>query len=61
MESHRHTMNVPDLTVQETCAILRCTAPTVYRLLERGELKSYTVGRARRITQESLEKLRRGQ
>ena len=49
-----------DLTVQEVCAILRATAPTIYKLLNRGELKGYKVGASRRITRESLEALRSG-
>ena len=49
-----------DLTVLETCEILRVTPPTVYRLLHKGQLDGYTVGRSRRITRESLEKLRGG-
>ena len=53
-------LNQPDLTLQETCALIKCTAPTIYRLIERGELKSYKVGRVRRITFESLAALRRG-
>jgi len=47
-----------DLTVQETCAVFRITPPTVYRMLNQGKLKGYTLGRARRITQESIQKLR---
>lgn len=50
----------PDLTVQEACALMKCTAPTVYRLIHRGELQSYKVGRVRRITSESVQALRTG-
>ena len=53
-------LNQPDLTLQETCALIKCTAPTIYRLIERGELKSYKVGRVRRITFESVATLRNG-
>ena len=48
----------PDLTVQETCAFLRVSAPTVYRLLDQGKLEGYTVGKSRRITLESIQRLR---
>ncbi|MFC1696242.1 helix-turn-helix domain-containing protein [Pseudomonadota bacterium] len=59
-EALRQTMN-PDLTVMEVCNLLRCSPPTVYRLMARGKLRSYTIGRSRRITSESLDKLRRGE
>lgn len=49
-----------DLSVTETCAVLSVTAPTIYKLLARGELKGYTIGRARRITGESIQRLREG-
>lgn len=49
-----------DLSVQETCAVLGVTPPTIYKLLANGQLKGYLVGRARRITAESLAKLRSG-
>ncbi|MFC1797103.1 helix-turn-helix domain-containing protein [Pseudomonadota bacterium] len=45
----------------EVCNLLRCSPPTVYRLMARGKLRSYTIGRSRRITSESLDKLRRGE
>lgn len=51
----------PDLTVMEVCNQLRCSPPTIYRLLARGKLQSYTIGRSRRITSDSLQKLRRGE
>lgn len=50
----------PDLTVKETCEVLRVTAPTVYNMLRQGRLESYMVGRARRITHESVQRLRQG-
>jgi excisionase family DNA binding protein len=53
-------LNQPDLTIQETCHYMKCTPPTVYRMIARGELKSYKAGRARRVTHESLQKLREG-
>ena len=49
-----------DYTVTETCTILNCTNPTVYALMGRGDLDGYKVGRARRITGESIQRLRSG-
>ena len=49
-----------DLSVAEVSSILGVTNPTVYKLMARGELDSYKVGNARRITRESLERLRGG-
>ena len=48
----------PDLTVQETCAYFKVSTPTVYRLLDQGKLEGYTVGHSRRITHESIQRLR---
>jgi len=48
-----------DFTVMETCEFFRVTAPTVYRLMNQGKLESYTLGRCRRITQESIQALRK--
>jgi excisionase family DNA binding protein len=50
----------PDLTVADACTLLQVTAPTVYAMMARGELKSFKAGRSRRITHESLQKLRDG-
>lgn len=50
-----------DLTIAETSAALNVTNPTIYKMIARGDLDSYTVGRARRITQESIQRLRSGQ
>ena len=47
-----------DLTVQETCEVFRVTPPTVYSLIHKGELDSYVVGRSRRVTHESVARLR---
>ena len=49
-----------DFTIVEACTLLDVTPPTIYKLLNRGELKGYKVGRARRITFESIQKLRAG-
>ncbi len=47
-----------DLSVQEACSVLCVTAPTIYRLINKGDLTSYKAGRARRIKAESIEALR---
>jgi excisionase family DNA binding protein len=47
-----------DYTVLETCEVFRVTPPTVYRMLNEGKLDGYTIGRSRRITHESIERLR---
>jgi excisionase family DNA binding protein len=44
----------PDPTIRETAAALRVAAPTIYKMLAQGQLDSYTIGRSRRITRESL-------
>ena len=49
-----------DLTVQEACAILNITSPTLYKLIGRGQIGSYKIGRARRINGESLQRFRNG-
>ena len=49
-----------DRSVNETCAILGVTPPTIYKLLAKGQLSGYLVGRARRITGESIQHLRSG-
>jgi len=47
-----------DFTVTETCAYFNVSTPTVYRLLDQGKLEGYTVGHSRRITAESIQRLR---
>lgn len=48
-------MNQPTLyTVNEAAAVLRVSRVTIYQMLKRGELRSLTIGRARRITAESI-------
>ena len=49
-----------DCTITETCSILNTTPPTVYRLIARNKLDSYKLGRSRRITRESINRLRAG-
>ena len=50
----------PDYTMAEAAGIFGVTTATVYKMLARGELRSYTVGRSRRITRESVERVRQG-
>lgn len=49
-----------DYSVTEACTRLNVTPPTIYKLLARGELDGYKVGRTRRITSESIQRLRSG-
>lgn len=47
-----------DFTILEACEFFRVTPPTIYRMLNEGRLSGYTIGRSRRITQESIHRLR---
>ena len=47
-----------DLSPRGTADNLNICVATVYVLLDRGELDSYRVGRARRIRRESIEALK---
>lgn len=38
-----------DLSVRETAYLLAVSAPTIYKMIDRGALKSYHVGNSRRI------------
>jgi excisionase family DNA binding protein len=49
-----------DFTILEACAVLRITAPTVYKLMNQGDLASYKIGRSRRITFDSINRFRSG-
>lgn len=50
----------PDRSVTETCSILNVTPPTVYRMIEKGYLDSYKLGRSRRVTGDSIDRVRSG-
>jgi excisionase family DNA binding protein len=50
-----------DFTVAEVQVFLNCSRSTVYALIQSGELKVYKIGRATRITRESLGILRNGE
>ena len=60
MEIKNPVIEIGDYTPREACAILRITSPTLYKLMDAGKLKSYKMGRARRITRASMNKLRSG-
>lgn len=49
----------PDYTIQEVASKFKVTPPTVYSMIRKGKLDSYTVGRSRRITSESIERVRK--
>jgi excisionase family DNA binding protein len=48
-------------TVEEVAQLLRVSARTVYRLVERGELRALRVGDLYRISQENLDSYLRGE
>lgn len=54
------TTHIPDSTIADTARQLNCTTPTIYKLIHKGSLHAYKVGRATRITRESIEQLRNG-
>lgn len=47
-----------DLNVSQVEKILNCSSPMVWKLLNQGELTGYHVGRAMRITRESVLELK---
>ena len=49
---------VQDYTVQEASALFKVTNPTIYKMINEGRLKTYLIGRSRRITHESIQRLR---
>ena len=46
--------NTNDLTIQAACAELACANSTLWKLIKRGELAAYRVGRVSRIRRESI-------
>lgn len=44
------------LSIDEACAFLRISKPTIYRYVQRGEIPAFKVGRGWRFHKESLEK-----
>ncbi len=47
-------------TIEEVAEILKVNPRTVNRMLERGELRGFKVGRLWRVSQEALEAYMRG-
>ena len=52
--------SIPDSTIAETARQFNVTSPTIYKMIHEGRLHAYKIGRATRITRESIEQLRRG-
>lgn len=48
------------LTVQDVAAILRISKMSIYRAIERRELRAYRLGRSLRIRRDDLEDYLRG-
>ena len=48
-------------TIEEVARILRVSGRTVYRLVERGEIRALRVGDLYRISQEALDAFIRGE
>ena len=56
------TMTMPRaLTVEEVAEALQVNPRTVYRMLERGEIKGFKVGPLWRVSRETLEAYMRGE
>lgn len=55
-----NTTIIPDSTVAEVARQLNVTTPTIYKMIHQGLLHAYKVGRATRVTRESIELLRNG-
>lgn len=51
----------PDLRIAEAAEQLNTCISHIYNLINDGRLTTYNLGRARRITRESFEQLRRGE
>jgi len=49
-----------DYNMREAATRLRVHVSTLYRMLERGELRTYHVGKNRRVTTEELDRIRNG-
>ena len=47
-----------DLTIEETAHELNCSVMHVYRMLNRGTISAYKVGRNTRVRRESLDALK---
>jgi len=49
-----------DYSMREAAARMRVHVATLYRMLERGELRTYRVGKSRRVSTEELDRIRNG-
>ena len=47
------------LTVEELAALLKITKMTVYRMVKRGDLPYYAIGRVKRFRKQDIEHFRR--
>jgi excisionase family DNA binding protein len=52
------TTSLPDFTVAELATALNIHSMTVHRLVKSGAIKSYLIGRARRIPHTELARIR---
>jgi len=43
-------LDLQSYTIPKTAAILDCSVPTVYRLINKGDIKTFDVGADKRIT-----------
>jgi excisionase family DNA binding protein len=48
-------------TVDELAERWKCSAMTIYSMLQCGKLKSFKLGRSRRIPREAVERYERGE
>ncbi|MCP4996416.1 MAG: helix-turn-helix domain-containing protein [Gammaproteobacteria bacterium] len=55
-----HFSVLQDPTFSQSVQILQISRATGYRMICRGELDSYLVGKSRRIRRESIDRLRSG-
>ena len=56
----KDTHLIPDQTIIGTSSLLNISPTTIYSLLNKGLLIGYKIGRSRRITGESIARLRSG-
>ena len=46
----------PSFTIAELCVLLNCSARTLYRLIDRGELPAFRLGRDYRVLANDVER-----
>jgi excisionase family DNA binding protein len=54
-DSARHGLRPLGVPPAQAAELLSCTREMIYRLMTRGELESFVVGRSRRVTTASIE------